>query len=79
MIRPGGLASMIAIHTYGEKMFPVPRTNLRLAQVVDSAIRLRSHHRQRQAFELLQHHDQDFEFIQRVLTCPHQRRAMSPP
>lgn len=60
-------------------MFPVPRTNLRLAQVVDSAIRLRANHRQYQAHALLSLYDRSEVFIERVLTSPHQRRALNPP
>ena len=60
-------------------MFPSPRINSRMAQVVDAAIRLRSHHRQSQANNLLASYSCNLGFIERVLTCPHQRRALSRP
>jgi hypothetical protein len=58
-------------------MFPIPRTNLRMAQIIDAAIRLRSHHRQHQAVSLLLAHAHDTSFIERVLSNPHQRRVLS--
>jgi hypothetical protein len=60
-------------------MFPIPRTNLLMSQIVDSAIRLRAHHRQRQAEALLTMHHHDASFIERVLSGPQQRRALSRP
>jgi hypothetical protein len=60
-------------------MFPSPRTNIKLARIVDFAIRLRSNHRQLQAHALLSSHHRDADFIERVLATPHQRRALCAP